>query len=255
MNDLKPKLKLSIITACFNSFDNLKSCLDSVSSQSYPLIEHIIVDGGSTDNTFELIKKYKNKNPNIIFISEPDEGIYDALNKGIKIASGDIIGFLHSDDFFSSINILDEISNKFIQYECDGVYGDLNYVYKKNIKKVIRKWKSSDFDFRLLRNGWMPPHPTLYLKKEVYLKHGLFDKKLSISADYDLILRVFSDRLLEFMYIPKVFVNMRIGGASNRNLENIFRKSRQDYIAVRKNNVGSFITVVKKNLSKLNQFF
>ena len=137
----------------------------------------------------------------------------------------------------------------------DGVYGDLQYVNKINFKKIIRNWKSCDFKPSLLKQGWMPPHPTLFLKKEVYEKHGLFDLSFKISADYDFMLRIFKDSELKFGYLPKVITKMRVGGASNRSLKNVIRKSKEDYRAIRSNNVGNFLTLIKKNTSKLKQFF
>ena len=246
-------MKVSIITASFNSADTIIKTFESVKNQNYNDIEFIVVDGGSNDSTISII----NENERYIskFISEKDYGIYDALNKGINLASGDIIGFIHSDDFLESNDVLKEIVSMISFKNLDGVYGDLQYVDKYNTQKIKRNWKSCEFKTNLLKQGWMPPHPTLFLKKEVYEKHGLFDLSYRISADYDFILRIFNDLDLKFGYLPKVIIKMRIGGVSNRNLKNIIKKSREDYRAIRSNNIGNFLTLLRKNVSKIKQFF
>ena len=149
---------------------------------------------------------------------------------------------------------MSEIIKKFQFQNLDGVYGDLVYVNKKNTKKVVRYWKCSEFNRDLLNQGWMPPHPTLFLKKEVYEKHGLFDTSYSISADYDFMLRIFSDPILRFGYLPKVVTAMRVGGKSNRSLKNLIKKTKEDYSAIKSNKIGNFITLIKKNISKFEQF-
>ena len=172
-------MKFSLITATYNSLSSIHSVLDSVRAQTHSDIEWIIVDGGSTDGTLDFIKeneKYIDK-----YVSEKDKGIYDALNKGVKMASGDVIGFLHSDDFLASSEIIATINNVFSANQVDGVYGDLEYVEKENTNKVVRYWKSKTFQYSLLKKGWMPAHPTVFLKKEVYQKHGFFNTNLKIS--------------------------------------------------------------------------
>ena len=248
-------MKVSLITATYNSLINIKSCLDSVIDQGYSDIELIIIDGNSTDNSVSLVKKYQQNHTFIKLISEKDHGIYDALNKGINLASGDIIGFVHSDDFLDSNDVLKDIVSMITSKNLDGVYGDLQYVDKFNTQKVIRSWKSCDFKPGLLKQGWMPAHPTLFLKKEVYQKHGLFDVSYRISADYDFMLRIFKDSELKFGYLPKVITKMRVGGASNRSIKNIIEKSKEDYRAIKSNNIGDFLTLIRKNTSKLKQFF
>ncbi|NJX16909.1 glycosyltransferase family 2 protein, partial [Tamlana crocina] len=227
--------------------------ISSVNEQCYSHIEWIVVDGASKDNTVKLIRAGFKRN--LIIISEKDKGIYDALNKGIKHATGDIIGFLHSDDLFASGDILKEVADSLQQNDVDGVYGDLQYVAKEETSKVIRYWKSQKFTPLLLMRGWMPAHPTLFLKREVYTKHGLFNLDYKIAADYDLMLRIFSDSSLKFHYLPQVITKMRVGGASNRSLRNIQRKSLEDYKALKANDIKYPLKVLAyKNLSKLNQF-
>lgn len=248
-------MRVSIITATYNSNNSIISCLNSVTNQNYNIFEHLIIDGISNDNTLSTVNKFSNNHNQIKIFSEKDKGIYDALNKGINLTSGDIIGFVHSDDFLASKDIINNIVSMIKSESLDGVYGDLQYVDKIITNKIIRNWKSCHFKSSLLKNGWMPPHPTLFLKKEVFEKHGLFDLSYKISADYDFMLRVFKDSELKFGYLPKVVTKMRVGGVSNRSLKNIIKKSKEDYRAIRSNDVGNFITLLRKNVSKIKQFF
>lgn len=247
-------MKVSIITATYNSIISLASCMDSVLSQDYSNIEYLIIDGNSKDSTIAIIQDYQVKHKNITLVSEPDMGIYDALNKGLALAKGDIIGFVHSDDMLASTNIISEIVETFKSHQSNGVYGDLHYVSKDNDKKIIRRWKSCAFSITLLKKGWMPAHPTLFLKKEVYQKHGFFNLDYKIAADYDFMLRILKDETLNFTYLSKVISIMRVGGASNKSLKNIFLKSKEDYKAIKYNGVGGFYTLLVKNTSKIKQF-
>lgn len=249
-------LKVSIITATYNSQSYIESSIKSVINQNYENIELLIIDGNSTDNTLEIIKNIDNKNNvDLKIISEQDNGIYDALNKGVNLAIGDIIGFVHSDDILASNSILSDVVNVFEKEGVDGVYGDLDYVEKENTNKVVRAWRSCDFDESLLKKGWMPAHPTLFLKKEVYQKHGDFNLKYKIAADYDFMLRIFKDDDLSFSYINKVFTKMRIGGASNKSIKNIIDKTKEDFSVIRNNNAGGVEAIINKNVSKIKQFF
>lgn len=246
-------MKISIVTATYNSLKSLPTALESIQKQTYKNIEWIIVDGQSTDGTLDYIRK----NENLIeqWISEPDKGIYDALNKGIAMATGDIIGLLHSDDLYYDEETLKKIADVFENHEVDGVYGDLEYVSKDQVDKVIRFWKSKPFQPELLNQGWMVAHPSMFLKKEVYSNYGDFDLSYKISADYDFILRIFKETELKFQYIPEVITKMRVGGASNRSLQNIIKKSKEDLIALRKSKIKRpFLTLIRKNLCKINQF-
>ena len=248
-------MKVSIITATYNSATSIASSLNSIINQDYNNIECIIIDGDSNDETIPIIKTYRRKNLNIILVSEPDNGIYDALNKGIKLATGDLIGFVHSDDKLASPHIISELVTAIKNTQVFGVYGDLQYVSKLDTSKLIRNWKSSVFSKSLLKKGWMPPHPTLFLKKEVYQKHGNFNQNYKISADYDFMLRVLKDKTLRFFYLPKVIIKMRVGGASNKNLKNIIQKTKEDYKAITSNKIGNWVTLFLKNYSKFKQFF
>jgi len=247
-------LKVTIITATYNSKKNIKTFLESVLNQTYKDIEIIIIDGNSNDNTLSVVNSMLLGYVNSKVISESDNGIYDALNKGLKLASGDIIGFVHSDDILYSPNIIYEIVDCFSNKSVDGVYGDLLYVNKSNLNHTIRAWKSCEFSYNLLKKGWMPPHPSLYLKREIYDKFGIFNLDYKISADYDFMLRVFKNTDNKFKYLPKVITKMRVGGASNRSLKNIIQKTREDYRAITSNNIGGWLSILLKNLSKIKQF-
>lgn len=246
-------MKVSIITATYNSDKNLQRTIDSVADQDYSDIEHIIIDGGSTDDTIQIIVSNKNKISK--FISEKDNGIYDALNKGIKMATGDIIGFLNSDDVFTNKHVISRVVNIFNIKKTDLVYGNLVYQSKEeDNKKTIRYWKSNVYSPGCLKYGWMAPHPTLYCKREIYEKWGLYDDKFKISADYDFILRVFKQPGVSKSFLPTIMVKMDIGGISNRSLKNLIQKSYEDFKAIRRNNVGNLLTVIFKNFRKIGQF-
>jgi len=247
-------LKVSIITATYNSAASITASLNSVFSQDYKDIECIIIDGASKDDTLPIIESYQRAYTNIKLVSEPDMGIYDALNKGIAIATGDLIGFVHSDDILASPHIISELVLALKKTQASGVYGDLQYVSKLDTSKVIRYWKSGVFSKFLLKKGWMPPHPALFLKKEVYQKHGSFNLNYNIAADYDFMLRILKDNALEFIYLPKVIVKMRLGGASNKSLKNIIQKTKEDYRAITSNKIGNWLTLILKNSSKIKQF-
>lgn len=248
-------MKVTIITATLNNSETIAETINSISSQDFFDIEHIIIDGSSSDGTLEIIKDYQSKNKSIKLFSESDNGVYNALNKGLSLATGDIIGFLHSDDVFGSKTIISEINSIFENNDVDGVYGDLQYVKNTNTSKVIRNWKSKKYYPEMIKKAWMPAHPTLFLKKNVYEKHGNFNPTYKISADYEFILRIFKDQFLKFEYLPKVVTKMRLGGISNRSLKNILIKVLEDYRAMRKHKVGNIFTLVRKTLSKLDQYF
>jgi len=243
-----------VITAVFNGAKTIQDCIKSVSGQIYPNIEHIIIDGGSTDGTLEVIKRYTEKRVNIV--SEPDNGIYDALNKGIRQASGEVIGLLYSDDFYAHDRVIEKVADIFMKYNIDSCYGDLQYVDKNNPDKVIRYWKSSQYRHGKFKYGWMLPHPTFFVKKEIYNKYGYFNTNFKIAADYELMLRFLEKHKISTYYTPEVFIKMRIGGTSNRNIKNLIIKSNEDYRAWKVNNLnGGFYTILLKNLCKIPQFF
>lgn len=244
-------MKISIITITYNSAKSLPRALQSVQSQTYKDIEHIIVDGASTDGTKELIEDYAEAHTNVRWVSEPDKGIYDALNKGIRMATGDAIGFLHSDDVFYSTDSVAHIARALEEEGVQVVYGDLQYC---NGEKVVRRWKSNDFNPCALKYGWMPPHPTVYVRREVYQEVGEYDEWFRISADYDMMLRIFTAGYRS-RYLPEVLVSMEVGGASNKNTKARLSKTQEDYIVLKKNHVGAgYLTVACKQLRKVKQF-
>ena len=245
-------MKISIITATWNCLSTLGHCLDSVSGQTYAEVEHIVIDGYSTDGTRELLLSRQSQLAR--FISEPDDGIYDALNKGLAQATGEVVGFLHADDFYPSSTVLAEVAKIFEDPAVDAVYGDLDYVQKNDTVRIVRRWKSSAYDARKLRRGWMPPHPTLIVRRKWYTRIGGFDTTFRISADYLSILQLFSAPSFRAVYLPQVLVKMRVGGVSNRSLANMMRKSREDMAALRSTGVGGLRTLLLKNVSKIGQF-
>ncbi len=245
--------KISIITATFNRVDTLAEALASVAGQTWENVEHIVIDGASVDGTLHVIEAQRDRLA--VLVSEPDGGIYDALNKGFARSSGDVIGVLHSDDFYADERVLERVARVFADPAVDGVYGDLDYVAKADPTRIIRRWRSGTYQRSRLTHGWMPPHPTLFLRRAVIQQWGGFDTSFSIAADYDAILRYLAKGNIRLAYIPEVLVKMRVGGASNQSLSHILRKSREDYLALRHNNVGGLGALIWKNLSKLGQFF
>jgi len=243
---------ISVITAVYNNRTTVADALDSTLAQSHPRVETVVIDGASTDGTKELLQGYAKRLS--VVVSEPDAGIYDALNKGLRYATGDVVGFMHSDDVFAHSDVLARIASAFVDPRVRAVYGDLVYVRQHDPKKVVRYWRAGPFSARRLRWGWMPPHPTLYVRRAVYEQVGGFDCGYRIAADYEHILRIFADPELTPFYIPEVLVRMRLGGKSNRSLSNIIRKSHEDWNALRRNRVGGLGALVWKNLSKVGQF-
>jgi glycosyltransferase len=243
--------KISVITASYNCLESLKKTIQSVKKQNYNNIEHIIVDGKSNDGTFDFLNE-EIRSPNI-FIYEKDFGIYDALNKGVLKSSGDIICFLHSDDIFYDDSVLSYVNSCFQKKKIDGLYGNLEYITKDG--SIVRNWKSSLHNKRKINNGWMPPHPTLILKKYLYDQVGLFNCSYKISSDYDFILRVFNVNKYKIDYIDRKICKMVVGGASNKNFSSIIKKMKEDYKIIRSHNLNGFITLFLKNISKIKQFF
>ena len=246
-------MKVSIITATYNSEKTIKETLSSLENQTYQNIEYIIIDGSSTDNTLNVIKQNCTRVCKVI--SEKDNGIYDALNKGINAATGNIIGFLHSDDLFASPQTIKNIVNTFTVNKTDAVYGDLQYVSATDINKIIRIWKSGEYNKNKLKYGWMPPHPTFYMRRELYKKLGGFDLNYRIAGDYDSILRYLYVNNISMSYCHEVLVKMRIGGVSNRNIKTIITKSLEDIRAMKSAELFVPTSLLIKNFSKIPQFF
>ena len=246
-------MSITIITAVKNGSQTIRGCIESILMQSYQGIEYIVIDGGSTDGTLELLQRYKNRIAKTI--SEPDYGIYDALNKGITLASGDIVGFLHSDDFYVHGNVLKRVVDVFEKNNIASCYGDLIYVHTKDTERVIRYWRSGPYDFRRFCWGWMPPHPTFFVSREIYEKYGLYNLALGTAADYELMLRFLFRHKITATYIPEILVKMRIGGISNISLKNRFLANRFDRLAWRVNGLKPYpCTLYLKPLRKIFQY-
>ena len=246
-------MKISLITAVYNNAFGLCSSLESSLGQTHQDVERIVIDGGSTDGTLQVLEDYTSKIDHIV--REPDNGIYDALNKGIQLATGDIIGILHSDDLFAGPDILEKIARKFESSSIDLLYGDLCYVSNQNPNEIVRYWRAGAFTQSKLPNGWMPPHPTVYVRREMFDKYGLYDIHYRIAADYDWMLRLLTKQTLDVAYFPEVLVHMRTGGASNRSFKNLWQKSREDYLILRNHQIGGVIALIKKNIRKISQFW
>lgn len=251
--------KISIITTTYNAAATLRHCFASLVEQTVPF-KHIIVDGGSTDGTLEIIEEYA-KLGDVRFISEPDEGLYDALNKGIQMATGDVIGILHADDFYADEKVLARVAEVFEDPSVDACYGDLLYVRDKrgnsiNNFEVVRYWRSGNFNPGKFYWGWMPPHPTFFVRKSVYEKYGLFNLELGTAADYELMLRFLLKHRISCRYIPEIFVNMRVGGVSNASVNNRLKANRMDRKAWEVNGLKPFPwTIPFKPIRKIPQYF
>jgi len=244
---------VSLITVVSNRADTIAHALSSIAHQSYRHIQHIVIDGASVDGTLEILQQSGDTIDTLV--SEADNGIYDALNKGLSRAQGDIVGLLHSDDFFHDSHVIEEVVEAFKDPSVDGVYGDVCYVTRKHADRVLRYWHAGEFSPDRLKKGWMPPHPALFLRRSVFERLGEYDVSFRIAADYDFILRSLHRGRIRLAYVPRVLVMMRMGGESNASLMRILRKSIEDYRALRKNQAGGLSTVFWKNLSKVPQFF
>lgn len=245
-------MKISVVTAVWNRADTIGPAIASVQAQTYSDVEHVIQDGGSTDGTLAVVERMADARTRVV--SERDTGLYDAINKGIARATGDVIGLMHSDDFFASDGVLEQVAETLSDPDVDGLYGDLEYVSGQDPDKVVRHWRSGEFNTRLLARGWMPPHPTLYLRREVFDRWGVYDTSYRIAADYEAMVRYLAVGKVRLAYLPEVMVKMRTGGISNGSLANIVEKSREDWRAIRMHEIGGFGTLAMKNLRKIKQF-
>lgn len=245
--------KVSIITVLLDNKKYIQDAIESVLSQTYSNIEYIIIDGGSKDGSLEIIEQYKHRLAH--FISEPDNGVYDALNKGISLASGDIIGLLHSDDFFEDEQVIQTIVDTFNNSDCDAIYGNLKYVDNSNRNKIVRVWHAGNYLPNLFYKGWMPPHPTFYAKAQVYKKFGVFNTTLKFAADYELMLRFILKSGIKVGYINSFLVRMRVGGTSNRSLVNRLKANIEDRKAWGINQLKpGLLTLLLKPFSKISQY-
>jgi|TARA_B110001469_G_C9544769_1_gene270409 glycosyltransferase involved in cell wall biosynthesis len=248
-------MTISIITVCYNSVDTIEDTIKSVISQTvFDKIEYIIIDGASDDGTLDILNKYKKY---FKLISQKDDGIYDAMNKGIELSNGETIGFINSDDFYIDNSIIENILNKFKSNNIlEGIYCDLFYVSRKNTNKVLRYWKTGSFINNSFKNGWHPAHPTLFLKKEVYMKYGLFDMDYLLAADFEIMLRFIEKFKINIEYYRKPIVKMRIGGATSKSLKNIIMQNIEIIKAFKKNEIitNPFFYFLRRMKSKLTQY-
>jgi glycosyltransferase len=246
-------MKISIITVTYNSEKYLQDCIDSVRKQNYQNIEHIIIDGKSTDGTLKIIRK--NSKYISSWISETDRGMYDAINKGIKMATGDVIGVLNSDDMLASADVIHSIADCFEQDHTDSVYGNLVYVDPVNTHKIIRFWKGISYKRYRFRYGWMPAHPTFYIRRKLIDNYGLYESHYYTAADYEFMARYLFRHKVRSCYLDLMVVKMRTGGLSNGNLKGRLRANRRDYLAMKKNRIPfSFLVSILKPLIKIPQF-
>ena len=249
-------MKISIITVTYNSAKFINDCLKSVKTQNYDNIEHIVVDGNSADETLPLLNSKRDQIKELI--SEPDKGVYDAMNKGIKIATGEVIGFLNSDDFYANNKIISKVASVFNNNSSiDACYADLVYTQQMDTSKVIRYWKSNKFIAGSFSKGWRPPHPTFFARSSVYKRFGQFNLDYSISADYELMMRFLEIYKINVHYIPELWVKMRVGGLSNKSHKNILKQNQEDLNALKKHNLykNIYIFFTCKIFSRIKQFF
>lgn len=246
-------MKISIITVVWNNKETIQNAIDSILNQTYKNIEYIIIDGASTDGTIEIVKSYGDKITK--FVSEPDKGLYDAMNKGVRLSTGDVVGILNSDDIYNNKKVIENIMDKFINLNIDSLYGDLEYVEAENTDKVVRYWKSSKFIEGSFSKGWHPPHPSFFVKKEIYDKYGVFDDSNKISADFELMLRFLERFKISTTYLPQVIVKMREGGASNQSIKNIIKGNINILNAFDKNDikVNKFTYLFYRFIPKISQ--
>jgi glycosyltransferase involved in cell wall biosynthesis len=246
-------MKISIITATWNSSATIENAILSVASQGYPHLEHIIVDGNSSDATLPIIFRHADRIDKLI--SEPDHGIYDAMNKGISFATGDVIGILNSDDFYAHPHVLEKVAGVFEDESIHTCYGDLIYVDPTNVTRITRYWRSGNHSPRKFYQGWMPPHPTFFVRRPVYEKYGKFNRSLGTAADYELTLRLLLKYRVSTTYIPEVLVHMRSGGASNASLKSRLATVRMANLSWQVNHLKPLPwTLIFRLLSKLIQY-
>jgi glycosyltransferase involved in cell wall biosynthesis len=245
--------KVSIITVVLNNKEYIEDCIRSVVHQNYDNYEHIIVDGGSTDGTLGIIEEYRDHITTLI--SEPDHGIYDAMNKGIKLSTGDIVGILNSDDYYCYDNVITEVVSEFSQKGVDSVFADLVYVDRVNTDKIVRYYKSAYFSPKKFEYGWMPAHPTFSLRRKFYEKYGLFKTDYKIGADFELLVRLLGKNKLSFSYLPRVIIKMRKGGISTASYKNNWILNMENIRACRENGIQTNIfKIFLKYVIKISQF-
>ena len=252
-NHLINMVKISVITTVLNGADTIRGCIKSIQSQTVP-VKHIIIDGGSSDRTLEIIEEYKSDTA--LVVSEPDNGIYDAMNKGLRFVAGDVVGILNADDFYADSTVLEKVAYAFADKKVDACYGDLIYIDSKNTDKVFRYWRAGEFKPEKFYWGWMPPHPTFFVRRDIYEKYGLFNLGLGSAADYELMLRLLLKNRISVAYIPEILVKMRVGGASNASLRKRIKANKMDRRAWEINGLKPYPwTLWMKPLRKIPQWW
>ncbi len=248
-------MKVSIITVCWNSEKYITTAIQSVLSQTYHNIEYIIVDGGSTDKTIDIIKEFEPMfNGRMRWISEKDKGIYDAMNKGILMTTGDVVGLLNSDDFYVSDIAINNVVDCFVKNNTDSLFADLYYVKEDDTDKIKRRWKTGAK--KMFSTGWHPAHPAFFVKKQIYDKYGTFDLKYSIAADFELMLRFLEKYNVSSFYLEEFILKMRLGGESNRSFSNIRKGNKEIIDAFKKHQIKiPFYYTYKRWMAKLFQHF
>ncbi|MEZ0609195.1 glycosyltransferase family 2 protein [Fibrella sp. WM1] len=247
-------MNVSIITVVYNGADTIAEAIDSVLAQTYPTIEYIVVDGGSTDGTQAIVAGYGDRISR--FVSEPDEGLYDAMNKGIRLATGDVIGILNADDLYRHPDVISRVVDTFEQSGADAVYADLVYAERTNPDRVTRYWQAGDYTPGAFLRGWMPPHPTFFVRAALYRQYGYFSTELRSAADYELMLRLIHKHQILVAYLKEVTVVMRTGGVSNSSVQNRIRANREDRLAWQLNQLKpNWFTLWLKPLRKIGQFY
>lgn len=250
-------MKLSIVTVTYNSAATVRDTFESVLCQTYSDYEYWVIDGGSKDGTIEIINEYQPKFANKMkWVSERDKGIYDAMNKGFMKCTGDVLMLINSDDLFARPDVLELVVKEFEKHpNVDGVYADLYYVSRNNINDIVRVWKTGKP--KLMRYGWLPAHPTFYIKREIYEKYGYFNLKYPLAADFELMLRFIEKYGVEVTYLPKYLVKMRLGGATSKSLKNIYLQGVETINAFKDNDLpgGNILYLVYRYLPKIKQLF
>ena len=241
-------MKITVITVCFNSAAHVADALRSVDAQTWPDIEHLVIDGGSTDGTLAIVNAHARPWRHVV--SGPDNGIYDAMNKGIALATGDVIGFINSDDFFAAPDVLTMVADAFTDAQLQACWGDLCYVRQDDATQIVRYWRSSPFRPGLFARGWCPPHPTLYLRREVLARFGGFDLRYPIAADMELMARLIEVHRIVGRHLPKVMVHMRMGGTTNRSVRNIVQQNREIWDALHAHRLSpSLLSFIARKLA------
>lgn len=253
-NFIQTKVKITVITTVFNAVTTVRDTIQSVVDQNHPDIEHIVIDGASTDGTLDIVNKYRTSLASVV--SEPDKGVYDGMNKGLRLATGEIIGFLNADDVYAHEGILKRVAEVMSDPEVDACYADLVYVDSNDSRRIVRYWKSQSYKDGLFQKGWMPAHPTFFVRRKVYERYGGFDLSYPRQSDFELTMRFLHIHRIKAVYVPEIFVRMRTGGISNSSWRGVLQGNLEAYRASKKHLPGTTpFFIVRKILSRVPQYF